>query len=47
MNGRMMAKGVLRENVISLNSKKLKSGQYIFVIRGKSGIKSFIFIKKE
>ena len=47
MNGRVMAKGILRENVISLNNKKLKSGKYIFVIRGKSGVKSFIFIKKE
>lgn len=47
LSGQKMAKGILRENTISLNNKRFKSGKYILVIRGKEGIKSFIFIKKE
>ena len=47
LNGRVLMNGILRENVISLNNKRLKSGKYILSIRGKSGVKSFIFIKKE
>ena len=47
LSGQRMAKGILKESTISLNNKKFQSGKYILVIRGKAGIKSFIFIKKE
>ena len=47
LSGQKMAKGSLRENTISLNNKRFTTGKYILVIRGKSGTKSFIFIKKE
>lgn len=47
MNGRKVAKGVLHENTIGLNSNKIIPGKYIFAIYGKRGIKTFIFIKKE
>ena len=47
LNGQKIAKGILREKSISLNSKHFKAGKYILVLRGKSGTKTFIFIKKE
>ena len=47
LSGQKIAKGILREKSISLNNKHLKAGKYILVLRGKSGTKTFIFIKKE
>ena len=47
ISGQRVCKGILRENYIPLNNKRLKTGKYILVVRGKTGIKSFIFIKKE
>ena len=47
LSGQKVAKGILREKSISLNNRKFNAGKYILVIRGKSGTKSFIFIKKE
>lgn len=47
LSGQKIAKGILREKSISLNNRHLKAGKYILVLRGKSGTKTFIFIKKE
>lgn len=47
LSGQKIAKGILREKSISLNNKHFKAGKYILVLRGKSGTKTFIFIKKE
>ena len=47
LSGQKIAKGILKEKSISLNNKYFKAGKYILVIWGKSGTKSFIFIKKE
>ena len=45
--GKKIAKGVLKGNSISLTNKRFNAGKYILILRGKSGVKSFIFIKKE
>ena len=47
ISGQKVAEGVLKGDSISLNSKKFTTGKYILAIRGKSGLKTFIFIKKE
>ena len=47
LSGQKVAKGILKEKSISLNNKHFKAGKYILILRGKSGTKSFIFIKKE
>ena len=47
LSGQKVAKGILKGNAISLNNRRINSGKYILVIHGRSGTKSFIFIKKE
>ena len=47
ITGQKMMEGILNEHSILLNNKKLKPGKYILALRGKMGVKSFIFIKKE
>lgn len=47
LNGQKVAEGILREDVILLDDKKLTSGKYILVIRGKKKTRTFSFIKSE
>ena len=47
ITGQKMQEGILIDNSILLNNKRIKPGKYILALRGKIGVKSFIFIKKE
>ncbi len=47
ISGHRVAKGILKSDSISLINKRFNTGKYILILRGESGVKTFIFIKKE
>ena len=47
LNGKKLAEGILKDNIIYLNNRNLSAGKYILVLRKKEEVKTFTFIKME